>query len=78
MKLREEIDKMTPLEYAQYRASLSNPGNCVACANCVEMDGFYYCETNGKLLIPKFMNIVAARKYRAHIKIRRHYDLRGS
>ncbi len=57
MKSQEEIDAMTPLEYARYKASLPEPENCVTCANCVEVGGFYYCETNGKMLIPRYMNI---------------------
>lgn len=57
MKSQEEIDKMTPLERARYRASLPEPENCVTCGNCVEVGGFYYCETNGKMLIPRYMNI---------------------
>ena len=57
MKSQEEINKMTPLERARYRASLPPREDCVTCANCVEVGGHYYCETNGKMLIPRYMEI---------------------
>lgn len=57
MDAQGKTDKMTPLEKARYRASLPPREDCVTCANCVEVNGAYYCETNGKLLIPRFMNI---------------------
>lgn len=52
-----DINEMTPLEYARYKASLPEPENCVDCANCVKVGGAYYCEVTGKLLMERFMNI---------------------
>lgn len=57
MKTQAEIDKMTPLERARYRESLPPREDCVTCANCVEVGGVHYCETNGKILIPRYMEI---------------------
>lgn len=57
MKSQEEIDKMTPLERARYKASLPPREDCVTCGNCVEVGKTYYCETNGKMLIPRYMQI---------------------
>lgn len=54
MKTPEEIKAMTPLERAQYKESLPQ---CTNCGNCVEVGGRYYCKTNGKMLIPSYMEI---------------------
>ena len=52
-----DINEMTPLEYARYKATLPEPESCVDCANCVEVNGCYYCEVTGKILMKQFMNI---------------------
>ena len=44
---------MTPLQPAR----LYPREECITCANCVEVRGMFYCETNGKMLIPRFMAI---------------------
>lgn len=49
--------KLTPLQRARLQAQQPPREDCITCANCVEVLGNYYCETNGKMLIPRFMEI---------------------
>lgn len=50
-------EKLTPLQQARLRAQQPPREDCITCANCVKVLGAYYCETNGKMLIPRFMAI---------------------
>ncbi len=45
---------MTPLEKAR-KAQISENGGCDTCANSVSVDGAFYCEVSGKLLLPSCM-----------------------
>jgi hypothetical protein len=47
---------MTPLERAR-NSEKERAKSCISCAHLVEIRGVYYCEVNGKILLPRFMNI---------------------
>ncbi|MCH5315459.1 MAG: hypothetical protein J1E81_06065 [Eubacterium sp.] len=45
---------MTPLEEARLR---EKNGGCDTCKKCVTVRGVFYCEVNGKLLLPSLISI---------------------
>lgn len=47
---------MTPLEKAR-KVQTSEIGGCDTCTNCVKVGGQYYCEANGKMLMPMFLYV---------------------